>query len=252
MITEHRPSDRDLPEPVRLVRDWMETVLGAAAGSTHAELIDAIKQFDHDPKRVKVCPAMPTALHRDLVLFVHDPDATDGAATEETVRTYLPRFHELDPREGPDVEDKAIVIVFPAIALADAFVAIDAVQAKIRPEVISAYDMMIGEMHPLNETVAVRTPESAQIYPNRSPVPTVALRSIVPRDWGRFLRRDLPLDAADSDVLVERQRRRAHQRALLRLGTHKTDADVQRARERVAALDEDIVALEERLAVSSE
>jgi hypothetical protein len=152
-------------------------------------------------------------LQKDSVLFVLDEDATDADATEAAVLEYRERFHKMEPEEGHGVRFKTIVVIFPNVSSEVAPDAIDEVQRKLKYSTRVDFQMMIGELHPTNETPAADDPT---IFPNRSPVPLLALRSIVGRDH-MFLFPKEPLDElSDEEQVVALEYQVAYYQAAIR------------------------------------
>lgn len=132
-------------------------------------------------RKSPVCPFVEPSIDNDLMWFNAPTDKTqlDFAEVEQIVRDHIPIFKQL-PVNPPSW--RALVLVFPQIDNEqDSEQLIDAVQRTVKPEFLEAC-LMIGEMHPWNKTPARANPTSTTYYPNRSPVPALAIRDMHPLD----------------------------------------------------------------------
>jgi hypothetical protein len=160
-------------EPVRRVLAWADEYLC----QPHPEL----------GRTGPVCPYVPQALRKRLLLFAVVPGAdVDRAAVRRAVLTYRDWFLDLEPRDGRDAIFKAILILFPALPQADLEKVIDATQAELKPDFVRE-GLMVGEFHD-------RPPAKGGLWnqdfrPLRSPVPLLAIRHMVPSDFW-FLREE--------------------------------------------------------------
>jgi hypothetical protein len=84
----------------------------------------------------------------------------------------------LEPTKGRARQFKAIVLIFPDIALKDAHEMIDGVQRYVKPDFVSR-GLMVGEFHLRNNSSGLRNKE---FYPLRTPIPCIAMRHMVPTD----------------------------------------------------------------------
>jgi hypothetical protein len=193
--------DRDGPPPAQEVLDWVRNYLGTA---------------DAEPilGRKYVCPFIPGSLERGSLYIVVADDVTDVTGVERVINEYRVVFHEIEPIEGEETRYKTILVLFPGIAEEDANEAIDGLQAQLKRAIVTEDLLMIGELHPRNQTRAVGV--DAEVYPNRSPVPLLALRVIVSQDWERFLQVPLDKESPSEVVIQQLEYQRAHKLALLR------------------------------------
>eukprot|EP00128_Syssomonas_multiformis_P014837 Colp12_sorted_trinity150504_noHs@1235 len=126
------------------------------------------------------CPFVPLALRKNLCFLsvVNTGPGTTRRSLVKFVRSYLTRFQEIEPRTGKDAVYKAVILVFPDIAVEDAFEYIDGVQNELKEEFVEN-GLMIGEFHMYNNTPGMRNPDW---YPLRTPYPSLAMRHMVPTD----------------------------------------------------------------------
>merc|ERR1719419_1206385 len=129
-----------------------------------------------------VCPFVPGSLRMDAmylaVVCSDNKRTTTFEEVEEVARSFVERFHSLEPRTGKKAAYKAVVLIFPDIPLAKAPEIIDRVQLKLKPEFVSK-GLMIGEFHKNNNACGLR---NTNFYPLRTPIPSLAIRCIVPTD----------------------------------------------------------------------
>ena len=140
---------------------------------------------------------------------------THGVSTQVRAVQYGRKvFSKLEPRTGAGVQFKTILMVFPGVRTEDAPSVIDAVQAKLKPSFVHDHHLMIGEFHELNMTEAVGFP-GKNIFPNRSPVPMLAIRVIVIQDFPKFLKPDIRPGHEQEDFLLMVRNQCAYYDALL-------------------------------------
>ena len=96
----------------------------------------------------------------------------------DLVRRYASIFDTLEPTKGRARQFKAIVLIFPDIALKDAHEMIDGVQRYVKPDFVSR-GLMVGEFHLRNNSSGLR---NKNFYPLRTPIPCIAMRHMVPTD----------------------------------------------------------------------
>ena len=131
-----------------------------------------------------VCPFVPAALRYNSMYFSvvrtgHLESRGEVIArVKACARSFVTRFHELEPTTGRKVAYKAVVLVFPDVPLRDAHEVIDNVQLELKPEFV-AKGLMLGEFHKHNNACGLRNPN---FYPLRTPSPALAVRRIVPTD----------------------------------------------------------------------
>src|SRR2546423_700700 len=105
-----------------------------------------------------VCPFVPRALQLDKIwMAVARIETPEQEPIKEIIAAYRDVFLSLEPTTGEDALYKAILIIFPDIALADAPILIDGVQKDLKPFFVDQ-GMMIGEFHELNPTPGLHNP----------------------------------------------------------------------------------------------
>eukprot|EP01084_Bolivina_argentea_P051028 93864_1 len=131
-----------------------------------------------------VCPFVPGSLRVNaMYLAVITTQKSQNLNSvfmevENVARSFVERFHTLEPTKGRKAAYKAVVLIFPDIDLSDAHDIIDKVQLKLKPEFVSK-GLMIGEFHRNNNACGLR---NENFYPLRTPIPSLAIRCIVPTD----------------------------------------------------------------------
>jgi len=133
-----------------------------------------------------VCPYTQPSLNQELFwLTVHPGHNPTLEEVCVIVMKYREWFLELEPATGKQAQYKTILILFPDLAPAQAPDIIDTIQSQLKPEFI-AQGLMIGQFHARCEEPALW---SHDFRPLRSPVPLLAIRSMVPTDFP-FLKKD--------------------------------------------------------------
>lgn len=133
-----------------------------------------------------VCPFVPEALELDTVwLTVVHTSRAEREQVERVVAGGVDLFLGLEPRAGERSLFKALLIIFPRIAQEEAADFIDGVQRRLKPVFVER-GLMLGEFHRHNATPGIYNPA---FNPLRSPVPMLAIRSMVESDL-IFLTRD--------------------------------------------------------------
>ena len=146
-----------------------------------------------------VCPFVPGSLRMNAMYLSVLKNKTTFEEVEKIARSFVNRFHSLEPKTGRKAAYKAVVLVFPDIALSDAHDIIDKVQLKLKPEFV-AKGLMIGEFHRNNNAcmysncifaystrnlfvfACLGGLRNDNFYPLRTPIPSLAIRCIVPTD----------------------------------------------------------------------
>ncbi len=195
--------DRAGPQPARQVLNWVREYLGGA----DAERERLQRKF--------VCPFIPGALQRETIWLDVVAGAVTPAAVEATMRAQVHLFHHTAPITGVDVQYKTILTLFPGVTENTAPELIDQVQRTLKLEVVTQHLLMIGELHPWNWTEAAGFLGEG-IYPNRSPVPLLALRVIVSQDYPKFLKVPIRAGTAVNDFLADLRYQIAYYDALIR------------------------------------
>ena len=101
-----------------------------------------------------VCPFVPGSLRMDAMYLSVIRSESKGSTTtfeevENVARSFVDRFHSLEPKTGRKAAYKAVVLIFPDIPPSKAPAIIDKVQLKLKPEFVSK-GLMIGEFHEHN------------------------------------------------------------------------------------------------------
>jgi uncharacterized protein DUF6875 len=158
--------------PLRITASWMRRYLGRP----HRDL----------GRPGPVCPFVPGAIVQDTIWLADcSLGRGDRQAIIEIIGLFRDLFLDLEPKSGEDASWKAMVIVFPNIAIDDAWV-VDDVQAQLKARFVDA-GLMIGEFHERNESPGLR---NGDFRPLRSPIPALAIRHMVETDLP-FLQRTL-------------------------------------------------------------
>jgi hypothetical protein len=138
---------------------------------------------EHDPdvgRDGPVCPFVPLGLTRDtLWLVVEAVVSPDDVAS--AMLAYLEEFEKRTAGFGAAMSSASIIVVFPGIGPADAPLAIDAVQRRLKVQFVER-GYMIGEFHAANTTPAVSATATPGALPNRSPISMLAIRALVRND----------------------------------------------------------------------
>jgi len=126
------------------------------------------------------CPFVPVALKKNSLYLatVRTQGPTSRNVVERVARQFVKRYPTLEPKEGKMEVYKAVLLIFPGVALEDAHECIDQVQAALKPEFVKQ-GLMIGEFHLNNNASGLRNPD---FYPLRTATPCLAIRRIVPTD----------------------------------------------------------------------
>jgi hypothetical protein len=193
--------DREGSRAARDVLRWVREYLGAERAEPRL------------PRKF-VCPFIPAALAAQTLFIAVAPDVVDAKGTEEAMEYFRQKFHEIEPKAGPEVRYKTIIVVFPDLPEANVNDAIDGVQRKLKASFVQKSHLMIGELHPRNMTEAAgHTGEG--IYPNRTPLPVLAIRVIVAPDLKKFLVPDNGPEHAEEDYILFTRYQIAYYEALL-------------------------------------
>jgi len=180
-----------------------------------------------------VCPFVPKALRKNSLYLgvVRFPQEEKQKVTQQQMATlvkkYADKFEKLEPTTGRARQFKAIVLIFPDVALADAPTLIDGVQRLCKPDFV-ARGLMVGEFHLRNNAPGLR---NDKFYPLRTPIPCLAMRHMVPTDLAflnvddyeeplrlKFLRSFLDVFGGDKRAMKQKEIKLA-QEALNKLET---------------------------------
>ena len=97
---------------------------------------------------------------------------------EQYLKPFAAQFLQMEPTTGSARAFKAVIFIFPDIALDQTTECIDAVQTACKPYYVQR-GLMLGEFHLRNNQPGLR---NASFYPLRTPVPCLAVRHMVPTD----------------------------------------------------------------------
>lgn len=126
-----------------------------------------------------VCPYVSTAMEKGLFwLAAHRgqrPSVEDVFTVGITFRDW---FLEIEPLQGGDAQYKTILILFPDMQDQDAPDIIDQTYPLLKPAFVNK-GLMIGQFHLLSHEPGAWNP---RFHPMRSPVPLLAMRSMVAHD----------------------------------------------------------------------
>eukprot|EP00939_MAST-03C_sp_MAST-3C-sp1_P002117 g2117.t1 len=129
-----------------------------------------------------VCPFVPKSLRKDCLYLgvVRFPPNVSVRKSHivNLVKRFASKFESLPPTTGRARQFKAIVLIFPDIALEDAHELIDGTQLECKADFVSR-GLMVGEFHLKNNASGLR---NKKFYPLRTPVPCLAMRHMVPTD----------------------------------------------------------------------
>lgn len=138
------------------------------------------KPNPHLGRKGPTCPFVPKCLKQDSIYMTHI--SNEVAASVEDMETILNEliqiFIQLEPKSGPLMSYKAIILIFPQLALKDAPEMIDNLQKRLKPKFV-AEGLMLGEFHLNNNAPGLH---NESFFPLRTPYPSLAIRYMVPSD----------------------------------------------------------------------
>lgn len=165
-------SKYDLNSPLACVIDWVQNFLG----NTHPEL----------GRKGPVCPFVPISLELDTIWMAEIKEAhLSSDQIAQIITSYRDLFLETEPKQGPEMMNKAFLVVFSNLLENGAHV-VDEVQYKLKRYFV-AKGLMLGEFHANNESPGLRNPD---FRPLRSPIPMLAIRYMVDSDLPFLMRAD--------------------------------------------------------------
>jgi hypothetical protein len=180
----------DLRQPLPDALRRHQNALYSVVGWVHQYLV---KTHPDLGRKGPVCPFAQGALDRGLLYLGIYPGRPESVneLTEAMVR-YRDWYIELRPSTRASAQFQSILVLFPDLTQEDAFRLIDAAQLRLKADYISR-GLMIGEFHD-------GPPPKAGLWnsdfrPLRSPVPMLAIRTLVPTDFP-FVRDDPDFVAA--------------------------------------------------------
>jgi hypothetical protein len=162
-----------------------EVALGALPGDVDQDVRDwmARQMAAPDPRLGRpgpVCPHLPAALAKDLVLCCgrpwdpeeSDPAAAVGALVVDAIEVFTSTVW---PEAHPHL--RAVVAVLTGMP-GDLWSLLDSVHADLKPPAV-ARGLMLGQFHPASNGGAVH---NADFLVLRSPYPLIVVRSMAPHD----------------------------------------------------------------------
>jgi hypothetical protein len=127
-----------------------------------------------------VCPFTQPSLNRHLFWMTVMPEADiDVEKATRAVELLRDWFSELEPRSGPDVILKTILIIFPELSHEKARDQLESLQRKLKPEFVKK-GIMVGQFY---EGCPESGLWSEEFHPLQSPLPLLAIRNMVPSDF---------------------------------------------------------------------
>lgn len=151
----------------------------AALGATARFAVQGLAQPHPDLGRPgEVCPYVRRAIERGLLRLTVARVPPGGEAAARLMLATRDRFLALPPTMGEESRLKAIITLFPTVTPAEAPVAIDGLQARLKDFFVRE-GLMIGQFHPGNDEPGLH---SARFRPFRAPVPALAIRVMVSSD----------------------------------------------------------------------
>ncbi|TQM85252.1 hypothetical protein FHX81_7730 [Saccharothrix saharensis] len=178
-----------LPEQVRRHQHALYSVVGWAhqyLARPHPDL----------GRKGPVCPFVQGTLDKGLLYLAVQPGRPRSAAeVTDALARYRAWYLELREHAGPAAQFLTVLVLFPDLPLRDASRLVDETQSRLKADYV-AQGLMIGEFHD-------GPPPKPGLWnpdfrPLRSPVPLLAIRSLVPTDFP-FLRDDRDFVAAYLD-----------------------------------------------------
>jgi hypothetical protein len=186
VLVELQDLRNPLPEYLRRYQNALYSVVGWA----HQYLV---KPHSDLGRKGPVCPFAQGSLDRGLLYLAIYPGepATVDEVTSALVR-YRDWFLELRPSARDRAQFQSILVLFPDLPRHEVSSLIDAAQLRLKADYVSR-GLMIGEFHDGPPPKAGLWNE--EFRPLHSPVPLLAIRSLVPTDFP-FLRDDPDFVAA--------------------------------------------------------
>lgn len=160
-----------------------------ASDSPLVTMLNWVKGFLAKPhpdvgRKGPVCPFVPISLVLDSIWFAEITDSrADLNSIAQIITEYRDRFLEMEPKNGSEAMNKAILVVFPNLGAEGAAV-VDEVQFNLKKFFVDL-GLMLGEFHATNESPGLRNPS---FRPLRSPIPMLAIRYMVESDLPFLLR----------------------------------------------------------------
>jgi hypothetical protein len=190
----HHPTDPGLflVEPPDLVLDGWCGARDRQAVLFYCAVLGWLENFLCKPhpelgRGGPVCPFVRPSLDKDLLWLTSWPGRPAGAEeVAEVVIKYCDWFLQLEPREGEDSIDKAILVLFPALLDDAKFPLLDEAQALARPRFLER-GTMLGQFHPRSNKQGLRSTE----FRPSCPVPLLAIRFMTRYDLPFLVDNDL-------------------------------------------------------------
>jgi hypothetical protein len=166
----------EITSPLACVLDWVQNFLA----KSHPEL----------GRKGPVCPFVPISLDIDTIWMAEITDEDPSLENISQIITgYRDLFLQTEPKSGPEMMNKAFLVVFPNLGTQGASV-VDDVQYRLKRHFV-AKGLMLGEFHATNQSPGLRNPE---FRPLRSPIPMLAIRYMVDSDLPFLMRADYPAE----------------------------------------------------------
>lgn len=153
--------------PLRCIADWVREFLA--------------RPHPDAGRHGSVCPFVPIALELNTIWMAEMPKTTPSFESISAIITeYRNIFLETEPSSGPEVINKAFLVVFPSLTAhgPEGAAIIDKVQLSLKKYFVDM-GLMLGEFHAGNESPGLRNPD---FRPLRSPIPMLAIRHMVESD----------------------------------------------------------------------
>lgn len=138
------------------------------------------KPNPHLGRKGPTCPFVPKCLKMDSIhMATISNNVAESVEDMEKILLQLMRvFINIEPKDGPLMTYKAIILIFPDLSLDDAPENIDNLQRRLKPTFVSE-GLMLGEFHLHNNATGLH---NDSFYPLRTPFPSLAIRHMVPSD----------------------------------------------------------------------
>lgn len=128
-----------------------------------------------------VCPYAERSMERCLFFFVTcGVRGSEIGQARDLIETYRTWFRRLSPTVGEEALFKTILVIFPEISTDEASESIDVLQKQLKIGFVNE-GLMLGQFHELNADPGLW---NRNFKPLRSPIPLLAIRHMVPGDFG--------------------------------------------------------------------
>ncbi len=187
MHHQHAAAQTAVPGLLRVSEVRLQYAADSAMGQV-VEWIDEFLAAQHPElgRKGSVCPFVPTALTLDTIWMA---EITDSHPDMERVKEVMGQFREIflniEPRQMPNAINKAIIVVFSNLDIANAAM-VDDVQLSLKKSYVDM-GLMLGEFHANNQSPGLR---NAAFFPLRGPIPMLGMRHMVDSDLPFLMRAD--------------------------------------------------------------